>query len=129
MNAVPARVAGVEAAGEDRATPGRLLQPARSSAAKMVGITRFTGWAARRRLRRSPTAPDDLPVDKIVGPGTPTSRAAKRHVFGRVGIDMIAGPSEILVVADRHNDPAVDRRRFCWRKQNTTPQRRRCSCR
>ena len=46
------------------------------------------------------------PVDKIVGPGNAYVAAAKRHVFGRVGIDMIAGPSEILVVADRDNDPA-----------------------
>ena len=45
-------------------------------------------------------------VDKIVGPGNAYVAAAKRLVFGRVGIDMIAGPSEILVVADRHNDPA-----------------------
>ena len=52
---------------------------------------------ARRRSR---------PVDKIVGPGNAYVAAAKRRVFGRVGIDMIAGPSEILVVADRHNDPA-----------------------
>src|SRR5262249_61929764 len=45
------------------------------------------------------------PVDKIVGPGNAYVAAAKRRVFGRVGIDMIAGPSEILVVADRLNDP------------------------
>ena len=45
------------------------------------------------------------PVDKIVGPGNAYVAAAKRRVFGRVGIDMIAGPSEILVVADRHNNP------------------------
>ena len=45
------------------------------------------------------------PVDKIVGPGNAYVAAAKRRVFGRVGIDMIAGPSEILVLADRHNDP------------------------
>jgi histidinol dehydrogenase len=46
------------------------------------------------------------PVDKIVGPGNAYVAAAKRQVFGQVGIDMIAGPSEILVVADRDNDPA-----------------------
>src|SRR6185503_15360180 len=46
------------------------------------------------------------PVDKIVGPGNAYVAAAKRRVFGQVGIDMIAGPSEILVVADRRNDPA-----------------------
>src|SRR5207248_8614394 len=46
------------------------------------------------------------PVDKIVGPGNAYVAAAKRQVFGKVGIDMIAGPSEILVVADRHNEAA-----------------------
>src|SRR5690606_16634749 len=45
------------------------------------------------------------PVDKITGPGNAYVAAAKRRVFGRVGIDMIAGPSEILIIADRHNDP------------------------
>ncbi len=48
-------------------------------------------------------------VDKITGPGNAYVAAAKRRVFGRVGIDMIAGPSEILVIADRDNDPGLDR--------------------
>ena len=55
-------------------------------------------------FRRNGTA-TIAPVDKIIGPGNAYVAAAKRRVFGRVGIDMIAGPSEILVVADRHNDP------------------------
>ena len=48
---------------------------------------------------------NDQPVDKITGPGNAYVAAAKRRVFGKVGIDMIAGPSEILVIADRNNDP------------------------
>ena len=69
--------------------------------------TRSTASAAPRRWRRSPTAPRrSAPVDKIVGPGNAYVAAAKRQVFGTVGIDMIAGPSEILVVADGANDPA-----------------------
>ena len=69
--------------------------------------TRSTGSAARRRSPRSPMAPRrSRPVVKIVGPGNAFVAAAKRQVFGQVGIDMIAGPSEVLVVADRDNDPA-----------------------
>jgi len=59
-----------------------------------------------RRWRRSPTAPTTVPgVDKIVGPGNAYVAAAKRRVFGVVGIDMIAGPSEILVICDGNTDP------------------------
>ena len=62
--------------------------------------------AARRRSRRSPSAPKSIaPVVKIVGPGNAYVAAAKRQVFGEVGIDMIAGPSEVLVIADKGNDP------------------------
>ena len=69
--------------------------------------TRSSGSAAPRRSRRSRSAPQTIrPVDKIVGPGNAYVAEAKRQVFGRVGIDMIAGPSEILVVADGDQDPA-----------------------
>ena len=70
--------------------------------------TRSTASAARRRSRRSPTAPRRIaPVDKIVGPGNAYVAAAKRQVFGQVGIDMVAGPSEVVVIADGSaNDPA-----------------------
>ena len=84
-----------------------MLNPLVLAAARLAGIDeiyRIGGAQAIAALAygtgRSP------PVDKIVGPGNAYVAAAKRRVFGRVGIDMIAGPSEILVVADRDNDPA-----------------------
>ena len=62
--------------------------------------------AAHRRWRRSPMARETIsPVTKIVGPGNAYVAAAKRQVFGIVGIDSIAGPSEVLIIADKHNDP------------------------
>ncbi len=64
--------------------------------------TKSIASAARKRSRRSPTAPSSIaPVAKIVGPGNAYVAAAKRLVFGKVGIDMIAGPSEVLVIADK----------------------------
>jgi histidinol dehydrogenase len=106
MNAVPARVAGVERLVMTVPTPGGVLNPLVLAAAKMVGIDEIyrVGGAQAIAALAYGTA-TILPVDKIVGPGNAYVAAAKRHVFGRVGIDMIAGPSEILVVADRHNDP------------------------
>ena len=67
---------------------------------------KFTALAARRRLRRWPMAPRQLrPWTRSQGRATPLWRPPKRRVFGKVGIDMIAGPSEILVIADGDNDP------------------------
>ena len=66
------------------------------------------------------------PVDKIIGPGNAYVAAAKRRVFGTVGIDMIAGPSEILVVADGNNDPPGSPP-ICWRRPSTTRRRNRSS--
>ena len=71
-----------------------------------------TASAARRRWRRWPMAPTTIaPVAKIVGPGNAYVAAAKRRVFGQVGIDMIAGPSEVLILADKTANPGLDRRR------------------
>jgi histidinol dehydrogenase len=77
------------------------------AAARLVGVSEIyrVGGAQAVAALAYGTA-TIAPVDKIVGPGNAYVAAAKRRVFGRVGIDMIAGPSEILVVADRHNDPA-----------------------
>ena len=77
------------------------------AAARLVGIDEIyrVGGAQAIAALAYGTA-TIAPVDKIVGPGNAYVAAAKRRVFGRVGIDMIAGPSEILVVADRDNDPA-----------------------
>ena len=88
-------------------TPGGVLNPLVLAAAELVGIDeiyRIGGAQAIAALAYGTAT--ITPVDKIVGPGNAYVAAAKRQVFGKVGIDMIAGPSEILVVADRHNDPA-----------------------
>jgi histidinol dehydrogenase len=106
MNAIPAKVAGVERLVMAVPTRGGLLNPLVLAAADMVGIDeiyRIGGAQAIAALAYGTAT--IAPVDKIVGPGNAYVAAAKRRVFGQVGIDMIAGPSEILVVADRHNDP------------------------
>jgi histidinol dehydrogenase len=107
MNAIPAKVAGVERLVMTVPAPGGILNPLVLAAAKLVGIDeiyRIGGAQAVAALAYGTAT--IAPVDKIVGPGNAYVAAAKRRVFGRVGIDMIAGPSEILVVADRHNEPA-----------------------
>jgi histidinol dehydrogenase len=106
MNAIPAKVAGVERLVMTVPTPGGVLNPLVLAAAELVGIDevyRVGGAQAIAALAYGTAT--IAPVDKIVGPGNAYVAAAKRRVFGMVGIDMIAGPSEILVVADRHNDP------------------------
>jgi histidinol dehydrogenase len=106
MNAIPAKVAGVERLVMTVPTPGGVLNPLVLAAAEMVGIEEVypVGGAQAIAALAYGTA-TIAPVDKIVGPGNAYVAAAKRQVFGQVGIDMIAGPSEILVVAERHNDP------------------------
>src|SRR5436190_16443479 len=107
MNAIPARVAGVERLVITVPAPHGVLNPLVLAAARLVGVDeiyRIGGAQAVAALAYGTAT--IKPVDKIVGPGNAYVAAAKRRVFGRVGIDMIAGPSEILVAADRHNDPA-----------------------
>lgn len=107
MNALPAKVAGVARVAMVVPTPGGVLNPLVLAAAKICGIDeiyRIGGAQAIGALAYG--TPSIAPVDKIVGPGNAYVAAAKRQVFGTVGIDMIAGPSEILVVADGQNDPA-----------------------
>jgi histidinol dehydrogenase len=106
MNAIPAKVAGVERLVMTVPTPGGVLNPLVLAAADLLGIDeiyRIGGAQAVAALAYGTAT--IKPVDKIVGPGNAYVAAAKRRVFGRVGIDMIAGPSEILVVADVKNDP------------------------
>lgn len=106
MNAIPARVAGVERLVICCPTPDGVVNPLVLLAARISGVDtvyRIGGAQAIAALAYgTATIP---PVDKITGPGNAFVAAAKRRVFGRVGIDMIAGPSEILVIADRDNDP------------------------
>ena len=107
MNAIPAKVAGVERLVMVVPAPDGVLNPLVMAAARLVGVDevyRVGGAQAVAALAYGTAA--IAPVDKIVGPGNAYVAAAKRRVFGRVGIDMIAGPSEILVMADRRNDPA-----------------------
>jgi histidinol dehydrogenase len=106
MNAIPAKVAGVARIVMVTPASGGSINPLVLAAAKRAGITdiyRIGGAQAVAALAygtESVTA-----VDKIVGPGNAFVAAAKREVFGQVGIDSIAGPSEILVIADGQNDP------------------------
>jgi histidinol dehydrogenase len=105
MNVVPARVAGVDRIA--MVTPPGRLQPAVLAAAVEAGVSeiwRIGGAQAVAALAYG--AGPIRPVDKIVGPGNAYVTAAKRRVYGAVGIDSLAGPSEIVVVADRANDPA-----------------------
>jgi len=104
MNAVPAAVAGVERIA--MVTPPGRMQPAVLAAAKAAGvheIWRVGGAQAVAALAYG--AGPIRPVDKIVGPGNAFVTAAKRQVYGAVGIDALAGPSEIVVVADAANRP------------------------
>jgi len=107
MNAVPARVAGVKRVAMVTPASGGAINPLTLVAARIAGVAeiyRIGGAQAIAALAYG--TPTIASVDKIVGPGNAYVAAAKREVFGRVGIDSIAGPSEILVVADGANDPA-----------------------
>ncbi|MCF1475195.1 histidinol dehydrogenase [Agrobacterium vitis] len=106
MNAVPARVAGVPRVVMVVPASGGAINPTVLAAAKIAGVTeiyRIGGAQAVAALAYGTQTIE--PVAKIVGPGNAYVAAAKRHVFGTVGIDMIAGPSEVLVIADKDNDP------------------------
>jgi histidinol dehydrogenase len=106
MNAIPARVAGVERLVIACPTPDGKVNPLVLLAARIAGVDtvyRIGGAQAIAALAYGTAT--IAPVDKITGPGNAFVAAAKRRVFGRVGIDMIAGPSEILVIADKDNDP------------------------
>ena len=106
MNAVPAQVAGVPRIAMVVPTPEGKLNPLVLAAARIVGIEeiyRVGGAQAVAALAYG--TPTIAPVAKIVGPGNAYVAAAKRRVFGQVGIDMIAGPSEVLILADAHANP------------------------
>ena len=106
MNAVPARVAGVGRVAMVVPAPDGALAPAVMAAAEIAGVTEIYRVGGAQAIAALAFGTETIaPVDKIVGPGNAYVAAAKRLVFGTVGIDMIAGPSEILVVADSANDP------------------------
>jgi len=107
MNAVPARVAGVERIAMVVPTPDGQVAAAILLAAKIAGITEIYRVGGAQAVAALAYGTDTIaPVDKIVGPGNAFVASAKRQVFGKVGIDMIAGPSEVLVLADGSANPA-----------------------
>ncbi|CUX81385.1 MAG: histidinol dehydrogenase HisD [Roseibaca calidilacus] len=106
MNAIPAQVAGVERLVICAPTPGGVVNPLVLLAAQIAGVDTVYRIGGAQAVAAMAYGTDTIaPVDKITGPGNAYVAAAKRRVFGRVGIDMIAGPSEILVIADKDNDP------------------------
>jgi histidinol dehydrogenase len=106
MNAIPARVAGVGRLAVTCPTPGGAVNPLVLYAARLAGVHEIYRVGGAQAIAALAYGTGTIrPVDKITGPGNAYVAAAKRRVFGRVGIDMIAGPSEILVIADRDNDP------------------------
>jgi len=106
MNAIPAKVAGVRRLAICVPTPDAVVNPAVLLAARIAGVEEIYRIGGAQAIAAMAYGTATIaPVDKITGPGNAFVAAAKRRVFGRVGIDMIAGPSEILVIADRDNDP------------------------
>ena len=107
MNAIPARVAGVPELVMVAPTPGGERNPLVLAAAALAGVDRVFCVGGAQAVAALALGTTSIPrVDKIVGPGNRYVAEAKRQVFGRVGIDMIAGPSEILVISDGSADPA-----------------------
>jgi histidinol dehydrogenase len=106
MNAVPARVAGVERIVMVTPAPGGKVEPAVLAAAHVAGVDLVFRVGGAQAVAALAHGTDTIPrVDKIVGPGNRWVAEAKRQVFGRVDIDMVAGPSEIVVLADDSADP------------------------
>ena len=107
MNAVPAKVAGVERIAMVVPTPRGEINAAILAAAKIAGVTEIYRVGGAQAVAALAYGTKTIaPVDKIMGPGNAYVAAAKRQVFGKVGIDMIAGPSEVLVIADSSANPA-----------------------
>ncbi|MGB0920482.1 MAG: histidinol dehydrogenase [Alphaproteobacteria bacterium] len=107
MNTIPAKVAGVPRVAMVVPTPDGQINPLVLLAARLAGVDEVYRIGGAQAVAALAYGTETIaPVDKITGPGNAWVSAAKREVFGKVGIDMIAGPSEILVVADGANDPA-----------------------
>jgi histidinol dehydrogenase len=106
MNAIPAKVAGVSRLAITVPTPDGQANPLVLLAAQLAGVDEIYRIGGAQAIAALAYGTETIaPVDKITGPGNAYVAAAKRRVFGKVGIDMIAGPSEILVIADGDNDP------------------------
>lgn len=106
MDVIPAKVAGVEEIIMTSPTPGGELNHVVLAAAAIAGVDRVFTVGGAQAIAALAYGTETIPrVDKIVGPGNNYVATAKRQVFGQVGLDMIAGPSEILVICDGHTDP------------------------
>ena len=106
MNAIPARVAGVDEIVMVAPAPGGYIAPMVLAAAAVAGVDRLFLLGGAQAVAALAYGTETIPaVDKIVGPGNAYVAEAKRRVFGHVGIDMVAGPSEILIVCDGQTDP------------------------
>ena len=106
MNAIPAKVAGVSRLAVVVPTPDGVANPLVLLAARLAGVDEVYRIGGAQAVAALAYGTETIaPVDKITGPGNAFVAAAKRRVFGKVGIDMIAGPSEILVIADKDNNP------------------------
>ncbi len=106
MNAIPAKVAGVARLAICVPTPDGIANPLVLLAARLSGVDEVYRIGGAQAIAALAYGTETIAaVDKITGPGNAFVAAAKRRVFGKVGIDMIAGPSEILVIADKNNDP------------------------
>jgi histidinol dehydrogenase len=107
MNAIPAKVAGVKRIVMVVPAPKAKLNPLVLVAAELAGVSEIYRVGGAQAIAALAYGTESIaPVAKIAGPGNAYVAAAKRQVFGQVGIDMVAGPSEVVVVADRDNDPA-----------------------
>lgn len=106
MNAIPAKVAGVDRIAICVPASGGAIPPLVLVAADIAGVSEIYRVGGAQAIAALAYGTETIkPVAKVVGPGNAYVAAAKRQVFGTVGIDMIAGPSEVLVVADGSNDP------------------------
>lgn len=107
MNAVPAKVAGVDRLVMAVPAPDGELDPLVLAAAKLAGVDEVYRVGGAQAIAALAFGTETIePVAMIAGPGNAYVAAAKRQVFGQVGIDMVAGPSEVLILADGDNDPA-----------------------
>jgi histidinol dehydrogenase len=107
MNAIPAKVAGVPRLAMCVPTPDGRINPLVLAAARLSGVNEIYPVGGAQAIAALAYGTETIaPVAKIMGPGNAYVAAAKRQVFGTVGIDMIAGPSEVLIVADVESDPA-----------------------
>ena len=106
LDAIPARVAGVQEIIATLPTPGGVRNPIVLGALALAGVDRVYTIGGTQAVGALAYGTETVPrVDKIVGPGNIYVATAKKEVFGQVGIDMVAGPSEILVISDSHSNP------------------------